>query len=114
VRAFQPGDTRVTQAIVAFPRRINRYFRANFFRRGIWCCISLFGGYYSGNMVSLAFGTLAINDLVAAVTTVGVTEIISRAFYARWPNPPLWIIFANFFKMGVEFAFMADAYKLAG
>jgi hypothetical protein len=65
-------------------------------------------------MVSLAFGTLAINDVVAAIMTVAICELISRAFYARWPRPPLWLIFANFFKAGVEFAFMADAYKLAG
>jgi hypothetical protein len=80
----------------------------------MWSAISLGAGYYSGNMVSLAFGALAINDVVAAVMTVAVCEIISRAFYNQWPSPSLWLIFANCFKCGVEFAFIADAFKLAG
>lgn len=74
----------------------------------------MFGGYYSGNMVTLAFGALAINDVVAAVTTVAFCEVVSRTFYESWPRPPLWLLFANCFKCGVEFAFIADALKLAG
>lgn len=112
--SFEPGRTRVTESVTAVPRRVDAYFRDHFPRRALWCCISLFGGYYAGNMVSLAFGALAINDVVAAVTTVAICEVISRGFYSQWPRPPLWLIFANFFKMGVEFAFMADAFKLAG
>lgn len=80
----------------------------------MWCAISVGAGYYSGNMVSLSFGTLAINDVVAAVTTVAFCEVTSRQFYQEWPRPSLVLIFANFFKMGVTFAFMADAFKLAG
>lgn len=32
-------------------------------------------GYYSANVVSLSFGALAINDVVAAVVTVGFCEV---------------------------------------
>ena len=112
--AYRRNDTRITQVIQNVPQSVDSYFQDNIFRRLLWCWISLFAGFYSGNMVSLAFGTLAINDVVAAMVTVAVTEVISRAFYAQWPRPPLWLIFANFFKMGVTFAFMADSYKLAG
>jgi uncharacterized membrane protein YoaK (UPF0700 family) len=74
--------------------------------------VSLMLGFYAGNMVSLAFGALAINDVVAAVVTVAVTEVISREFYGQWPDPSLWLMFANFFKIGVTWAFMSDAMKL--
>lgn len=112
--AFRPGRTRVTRTIASIPLRVDRYFAESVLRRVLWCCTSLFVGYYAGNMVSLAFGTLAINDVVAAIMTVAVAEVISRAFYSQWPRPALWVMFANFFKMGVTMAYMADAYKLAG
>lgn len=111
-RAEQP--TRVTKTLTEIPRQLDIYFKDNFLRRFLWTSISLFSGYYSGNMVSLAFGSLAVNDVVAAVTTAAFCEVVSRAFYRSWPRPPLYLVFANFFKMGVTFAFMADAYKLAG
>ena len=104
----------MTQTIASIPLRVDRYFSESVLRRVLWCCTSLFIGYYAGNMVSLAFGTLAINDVVAAIMTVAVAEVISRVFYRQWPRPALWVTFANFFKMGVTMAYMADAYKLAG
>jgi hypothetical protein len=113
-RSFEPNKTRVTKAVASVPRDIDAYFRDHAFRRSVWCITSLFFGYYSGNMVSLAFGALAINDVVAAVMTVAVADVISRRFYGQWPRPDLFTMFANFFKMGVTFAFMADAYKLGG
>ena len=112
--AFRPGSTRVTQTITSIPLRVNRYFSENVLRRVLWCFTSLFVGYYAGNMVSLAFGALAINDVVAAVATVAVAEVISSVFYRQWPRPTLWVVFAHFFKMGVTMAYMADAYKLGG
>lgn len=108
------SNTRFNNSVTSLPRRIDRYFEDNIFRTFIWCFISMFGGYYSGNMVSLAFGALAINDVVAAVTTVAFCEVVSRTFYESWPRPPLWLLFVNCFKCGVEFAFIADALKLAG
>ena len=110
--AYPNSQTRVTKAIQNIPRDVDRYFQGGFFRRIIWTTISYCLGYYAANMVSLAFGALAINDVVAAVTTLVVYEIISNAFYKAWPQPSLWLVFANFFKMGVATAFMADAIKL--
>lgn len=113
-RLTSSSSTRFSRSLTSIPRRIDAYFEGNVFRMFIWCFISMFGGYYSGNMVSLAFGALAINDVVAAVTTVAFCEVVSRNFYESWPSPPLWLLFANCFKCGVEFAFIADALKLAG
>jgi Protein of unknown function (DUF565) len=111
---YNRNNTRITNVIAAIPSNVDAYFQRNNLRRVMWCCTSLFMGYYAGNMVSLAFGSLAINDVVAAIMTVAVCEVIGARFYDEWPNPSLWLMFANFFKMGVTFAFMADSYKLAG
>jgi hypothetical protein len=114
VRTLANRGTRVTRNLITFPQRVDEYFEQSFIRKLLWCGIASGSGYYSANMVSLSFGALAINDVVAAVITVAVCEIISRLFYEQWPSPPLWALFANCFKVGVEFAFIADAFKLAG
>ena len=46
-----------------------------------WCGISLFGGYYIGNVVNLTFGTLGVNDVVAAAMIVAVVEVIGDNFW---------------------------------
>lgn len=61
--------------------------------------------------MTLSFGALAINDVLAAVVTLVFYEIVSSAFYSS-SNPPLRLWFANFFKIGVVAALMADAVKL--
>lgn len=68
-------------------------------------------GFYAGNTVTLSFGALAINDVLAAVITVIFYEIVSSAFYGA-ENPSLRLWFANFFKLGVVSALLADAIKL--
>ena len=52
-----------------------------------WCGISGFGGFYVANTVSLSFGALAVNDIVAAALSVTFVELSTRAFYTAWPNP---------------------------
>lgn len=106
------SGTRITDTLQQLPRAADRYFAERWHRGIVWCWISLFLGYYTGNMVSLAFGALAINDVVAAIVTVGVTEVLSAWYYAGLPAPSLLVTFGNFFKMGVTFAFAADALKL--
>ena len=39
------------------------------------------------NTVSLSFGALAVNDIVAAALAVTFVELSTRAFYTAWPNP---------------------------
>lgn len=52
-----------------------------------WCGISGFSGFYVANTVSLSFGALAVNDIVAAAVAVTFVELATRAFYEAWPNP---------------------------
>ena len=63
--------------------------------------------------MTLSFGALAINDVLAAVITLLFYDIVSRAFY-RSPTRPLRLWMANWFKIGVTAALMADAIKLGG
>jgi len=83
-RLTSSSSTRFSRSLTSIPRRIDAYFEGNVFRMFIWCFVSMFGGYYSGNMVSLAFGALAINDVVAAVTTVAFCEVVSRNLFQVW------------------------------
>lgn len=52
-----------------------------------WCGISGFAGFYVANTVSLSFGALAVNDVIAAALSVTFVELVTRAFYTAWPNP---------------------------
>lgn len=79
----------------------------------LWAGLSAGAGFYAGNTVTLSFGALAINDVLAAVITMALYEAVSAAFYGS-ANPPLRLWFANFFKVGVVAALMADAVKLGG
>lgn len=49
----------------------------NYVRQGLWSFVAMCGGYYSANVVSLSFGALAINDVLAAVLTVAFCEVQS-------------------------------------
>jgi hypothetical protein len=53
----------------------------------MWCGITAFSGYYLANTLSLTFGALAVNDIVAAALSVAFVEYSSRAFYYAWPSP---------------------------
>lgn len=113
----QAGDRRPARRLIPFvlstPRRFEEYFNRYPARKPLWCVISAAAGFYAGNTVTLSFGALAINDVLAAVVTLIFYEIVSNAFYSS-PSPPLRLWFANFFKMGVVAAAMADAVKLGG
>lgn len=64
-----------------------------------------------GNVATLSFGALAINDVLAAVLTLVFYEAVTKAFYdAERKTLRLW--FLNCFKMGVVAAMVADALKL--
>jgi len=82
-------------------------------RRTLWAFIAFCVGFYSANTVSLSFGALAINDIVAAILTVAFCELCSKAYYSA-PRITLKLVFVNCFKMGVTAALIADAFKLAG
>lgn len=63
--------------------------------------------------MSLSFGALAINDVVAAALTVGFCEVVSVLFWSA-PKKTLKLIFLNAFKLGIITALLADAFKLGG
>lgn len=79
----------------------------------MWSVTAFSAGYYAANTVSLSFGALAINDVIAAATTVGFCEVVSQAYWSA-DSPGLALVFLNLFKLGVIAALIADALKLAG
>ena len=82
-------------------------------RRALWTAIAFATGFYAGNTVSLSFGALAVNDVVAAAVTVAGYEVASSVYH-RAPRKTLRLVFMNAFKMGVVVSLISDAFKLAG
>jgi len=108
-----PLRTRLAVNLTSVPYRLDMYFRNSLWRKTIWSVTAFSSGYYAANTVSLSFGALAINDVIAAATTVGFCEVVSRAYWSS-PSPGLALAFLNSFKLGVIAALIADAFKLAG
>lgn len=107
-------ERRLLSRILSIPLQLDTYFgQYPRTRRTMWCGISAGAGFYAGNIVTLSFGALAINDVFAGVVTLLFYEMISRLFYgAKRPSLKLW--FANWFKLGVVLSMLADAIKLGG
>ena len=40
-------------------------------------------GFYTANVLTLTFGVLGINDVVAGAFCVGFSELITRAYYRK-------------------------------
>ena len=104
-------QTRLSTSITTLPRRLDLYFTNSPLRKAVWAAIAFSAGFYAANTVSLSFGALAINDVVAAAVSVGFCEVVSYAYYSA-SRVTLKLVFLNAFKMGVTLAFMADAFKL--
>jgi len=79
----------------------------------MWLGISFCLGVWAGNIVTLSFGALAINDAFAAIVTLIFYEIVSASYYNAKVKT-LRLQFANLFKIGVVTACLADAVKLGG
>lgn len=47
-----------------------------------------FVGFYCADTVSLSFGALSVNDVVAAAVTVAFCEVVSVIYYSVNPPPP--------------------------
>ena len=97
--------------IRSIPDRIRIYFRKRPLRQWMWIVISYCLGFYVANSVSLSFGTLAVNDVVAAAICVYFVEVITYLFYTA-EKPALYLSLLNSFKIGFTAALMADAFKL--
>lgn len=107
-----PLGTRLTVKLTSVPYRLDTYFAYNPWRKVMWSATAFSAGYYAANTVSLSFGALAINDVVAAATTVAFCEIVSKIYWSA-SSPGLALVFLNFFKLGVIAALVADAFKLS-
>jgi len=95
-------NTRQARSAATLPQRVDLYFERRPLRRVLcgartlsrvtnsssvrWCGISAFSGYYLANTLSLTFGALAVNDIVAAAISVAFVEYASRAFYDALPR----------------------------
>ena len=102
---------RLVDAIRLIPKASQRYFRSPF-RRALFGGISLLGGFYVAQTISLSFGALGVNDVIAAVLCVLFTEYVTRFYYSR-PRPTFSVALLNTFKMGFSYGLFIDAFKLA-
>ncbi|KAG6754460.1 hypothetical protein POTOM_042499 [Populus tomentosa] len=113
IRAVQEneGPRRLIDIIRTIPELSRNYFRRPS-RRALFGGISLLGGFYVAQTISLSFGALGVNDVIAAVVCVLLTEYVTRFYYSR-PKVTFPIALLNNFKMGFTYGLFIDAFKLA-
>ncbi|KAI4325261.1 hypothetical protein MLD38_030675 [Melastoma candidum] len=114
VRAVQDGGDRprrLIDIIRVVPELSRNYFRSPS-RRALFGGISLLGGFYVAQTISLSFGALGVNDVIAAVVCVLLTEYVTRFYYSR-PKVTFPVALLNNFKMGFTYGLFIDAFKLA-
>ncbi|GLT74369.1 hypothetical protein SLA2020_461720 [Shorea laevis] len=113
VRAVQEngGPRRLVDIIRLVPDISRNYFRSPS-RRALFGGISLLGGFYVAQTISLSFGALGVNDVIAAVLCVLLTEYVTRFYYSR-PKVTFPVALLNNFKMGFTYGLFIDAFKLA-
>lgn len=113
VRAVQDneGPRRLVDIIRFIPQASRNYFRSPS-RRALFGGISLLGGFYVAQTISLSFGALGVNDVIAAVLCVLITEYATRFYYSQ-PRVTFPLALLNNFKMGFTYGLFIDAFKLA-
>ncbi|KAF9617229.1 hypothetical protein IFM89_035111 [Coptis chinensis] len=113
IRAVQEngGPRRLVDIIRFVPQLSRNYFRSPS-RRALFGGISLLGGFYVAQTISLSFGALGVNDVIAAVLCVLLTEYATRFYYSR-PKVTFPLALLNNFKMGFTYGLFIDAFKLA-
>uniref|UniRef100_A0A2P2NGN6 Uncharacterized protein MANES_06G142700 n=1 Tax=Rhizophora mucronata TaxID=61149 RepID=A0A2P2NGN6_RHIMU len=113
VKAVQEngGPTRLVDIIRNVPELSRNYFRSPS-RRALFGGISLLGGFYVAQTISLSFGALGVNDVIAAVLCVLLTEYVTKFYYSR-PKVTFPVALLNNFKMGFTYGLFIDAFKLA-
>ena len=105
------GRRRLIDIIRLVPDISRNYFKSPS-RRTLFGGISLLGGFYVAQTISLSFGALGVNDVIAAVVCVLLTEYVTRFYYSR-PKVTFPIALLNNFKMGFTYGLFIDAFKLA-
>ncbi|KAI3738208.1 hypothetical protein L2E82_28231 [Cichorium intybus] len=111
VQDTEGGRRRLIDIIRVIPDISRNYFKSPS-RRTLFGGISLLGGFYVAQTISLSFGALAVNDVIAAVVCVLLTEYVTRFYYSR-PKVTFPIALLNNFKMGFTYGLFIDAFKLA-
>ncbi|EPS59408.1 hypothetical protein M569_15401, partial [Genlisea aurea] len=102
---------RLVDALRIIPEASRKYFKSTS-RRALFGGISLLGGFYVAQTISLSFGALGVNDVIAAVLCVLITEYATRFYYSR-PKVTFPVALLNNFKMGFTYGLFIDAFKLA-
>ncbi|KAG6478639.1 hypothetical protein ZIOFF_062082 [Zingiber officinale] len=105
------GPRRLVDIIRLIPDISRNYFKSRP-RRALFGGISLLGGFYVAQTISLSFGALGVNDVIAAVVCVLLTEFVTRFYYSR-PRVTFPVALLNNFKMGFTYGLFIDAFKLA-
>ncbi|KAG6475820.1 hypothetical protein ZIOFF_065049 [Zingiber officinale] len=105
------GPRRLVDIIRLVPDISRNYFKSRP-RRALFGGISLLGGFYVAQTISLSFGALGVNDVIAAVVCVLLTEFVTRFYYSR-PRVTFPVALLNNFKMGFTYGLFIDAFKLA-
>ncbi|XP_047342071.1 uncharacterized protein ycf20 [Impatiens glandulifera] len=113
IRAVQEneGPRRLVDFIRIIPDVSRNYFKSPS-RRALFGGISLLGGFYVAQTISLSFGALGVNDVIAAVLCVLLTEYVTKYYYSR-PKVTFPLALLNNFKMGFTYGLFIDAFKLA-
>lgn len=113
IRAVQEneGPRRLVDIIRIVPELSRNYFKSPS-RRALFGGIALLGGFYVAQTISLSFGALGVNDVIAAVLCVLLTEYVTKFYYSR-PKVTFPIALLNNFKMGFTYGLFIDAFKLA-
>lgn len=113
IRAVQEngGPRRLVDIVRLIPELSKNYFKSPS-RRALFGGISLLGGFYVAQTISLSFGALGVNDVIAAVLCVLLTEYVTKFYYSR-PKVTFPIALLNNFKMGFTYGLFIDAFKLA-
>jgi|TARA_B100001540_G_scaffold17577_1_gene14789 hypothetical protein len=104
-------ETRLVSVLTSLPRRFNLYFQRKSYRLTLWRAISAYFGFYLANVMTLSFGALGINDVVAGALSVAFFEVVTRIYY-RSVETNRWLEFINWFKVGYCYSLIADAFKL--
>ncbi|XP_021765202.1 uncharacterized protein ycf20-like [Chenopodium quinoa] len=113
IRAVQDnvGPRRLVDIIRTVPDISRNYFKRPS-RRALFGGIALLGGFYVAQTISLSFGALGVNDVIAAVLCVLLTEYATKFYYSR-SKVTFPIALLNNFKMGFTYGLFIDAFKLA-
>ncbi|KVH99945.1 Uncharacterized protein family Ycf20 [Cynara cardunculus var. scolymus] len=82
VQDSEGGRRRLIDIIRLVPDISRNYFKSPS-RRALFGGISLLGGFYVAQTISLSFGALGVNDVIAAVVCVLLTEYVTRFYYSR-------------------------------